>query len=147
MRSWGGGQRMTQAQKERERNKDHEDEGNVKHLWHGGNREGAVGGGDTDESFHTSQQKTQHQARCQLQSVWNCFLSPLLFFLSPQNFCFLNQKSKKKNIQRKKQLPASPLHWLGFQRLKGTLLFCLWFAGTLFQWWNSNRNTHTAKKW
>lgn len=36
---WGGFKGWHKHRK-RERNKDHEDEGNVKHLWRGGNREG-----------------------------------------------------------------------------------------------------------
>lgn len=93
------------------------------------------------------QQKTQHQARCQ-QSVWNRFLSPLRFFLSPQNFCFLFQKSKKKIYiyKERNNFQLRLYTGLDFQRLKGTLLFCLWFAGTLFQWWNGNRKYTYPKK-
>lgn len=61
------------------------------------------------------QQKAQHQARWQLQSVKDHFLFPL--FHCFQNLSFLSSKMYNK----KKKNPALPLYWLGFQRLKGTL--------------------------
>lgn len=85
------------------------------------------------------QQKAQHQARWQLQSVKDHFLFPL--FHCFQNLSFLSSKMYNK----KKKIQLCLYTGLVFSGLKGHSFVQSLVCWNPFQWCNSNKNTNTEQ--
>lgn len=102
-------------------------------LWHSGNRR--EWGHRLVVSYfgrRAYQQKAQHKARCQLQSLKSFPLSIVPF--SPQNLSFFHQK-----CTMKKKFQLCLYTGLVFSGLKGHSFVQSLVCWNLFQWWNSNK--------